>query len=306
MVPGLCKGFGTRAELVWVKSVPLPFRDKHAQYAPLVDHGTVDAGSVLLGRPLRLIRALSGGQHARTALADDDGRPVVVRTFPRGDDAVDRETAVLERLGPLGDLAPRLLAHGTVAGVPTIVTTAMPGTTPPANLDLDAAAAALGAALARVHALDPVGLPDEGRAPNRAAGRLARAAAGAWPTTDQRRVLTHGDFWTGNAVWQGDRLTGIVDWSGAVSAPRGVDVAWCRQDLVLLGAPDAADRFLAAYEEHSGVRVGDVWAWDVLAAARADPYVETWEPNYAGIGRPDVTARVIRQRFDAWVRLLLG
>ncbi|MBK0296215.1 phosphotransferase, partial [Bacillus sp. S34] len=58
---------------------------------------------------------------------------------------------------------------------------------------------------------------------------------------DVDRVLTHGDLWSGNTLWEGDRLTGIVDWSGAMSAPRGVDIAWCRQDLVLLGSTVAAD-----------------------------------------------------------------
>ncbi len=266
----------------------------------------VDHGSALLGRPLRAVRVLTGGQHARTVLAADGEQHVVVRTFPRGDDAVARETSVLGRLSSLGGLVPRLLAHGTVGSTPTIVTSALTGTVPSASLDLDAAAEQLGAALALVHGLDPVGLPEDGREPERTAGRLGGAARLAWPTTDQTRVFTHGDFWSGNAVWHGDRLTGIVDWSGAMAAPRGVDIAWCRQDLVLLGAPSAADRFLTAYERESGVRVDDVHAWDVLAAARADPYLESWEPNYAGIGRADVTARVIRQRFDAWARRLLG
>ncbi|WJY00962.1 aminoglycoside phosphotransferase family protein [Curtobacterium sp. 458] len=276
-----------------------------SQQERVVEQAVVDRGSALVGRPLHAVRVLTGGQHARTVLADDGEQHVVVRTFPRGDDAVLREAAVLARLEPLGVLAPRLLAHGTVDGLPTVVTSALPGSVPPADLDLGSAADQLGAALARVHELDPTGLPDDGRAPKRVAGRLAGAARAVWPTTDQARVLTHGDFWSGNAVWQDDRLSGIVDWSGAMSAPRGVDVAWCRQDLVLLGSTDAADRFLAAYERAGGVRVLDVHAWDVLAAARADPYVETWAPNYAGIGREDITARVIRQRFDAWVRRLL-
>lgn len=276
------------------------------QQDPATEQTVVDHGSALLGRPLHPVRVLTGGQHARAVLAVDGEQHVVVRTFPPGDDAVVREVSVLGRLSPLGGLAPRLLAHGTVGRVPTIVTSALTGTVPSASLDLDAAAEQLGAALALVHGLDPVGLPDDGREPKRTAGRLGGAARLAWPTTDQTRVLTHGDFWSGNAVWQGDRLTGIVDWSGAMAAPRGVDVAWCRQDLVLLGAPSAADRFLATYERESGVRVGDVHAWDVLAAARADPYLESWEPNYVGIGRAEVTARVIRQRFDAWVRRLLG
>jgi aminoglycoside phosphotransferase (APT) family kinase protein len=269
----------------------------------------VAAAADLLGRPLVLARTLTGGQHARTLLANGDGDGtdrVVVRSFPQGDDAVDREREVLHRLGPLGDLVPRLLAHGTAAGRPLIVTTAVPGTAAAPEIDLPAAAEQLGVALAAIHELDPTGLPGDDRRPVLRAGRLASAAHEAWAEADLDRVLTHGDFWSGNTLWVGDRLTGVVDWSGAMSAPRGVDIAWCRQDLVLLGSPEAADRFTAAYERAAGRRVLDVHAWDVIAAARADTYVETWAPNYAGVGRPDVDARVLRRRLDDWVASLIG
>lgn len=266
----------------------------------------VDGAALLLGRPLTLERELTGGQHARTVLVVDGGTRAVVRGFPRSDDAVTRERAVLHRTGPLGTLAPRLLAHGEVDGHPVIVTEAVPGAAPAPDLDPVVIGEQMGTVLAAIHRLDPAGLPDDARQPLLRAGRLATTAHEAWREVDLDRVLTHGDFWSGNTVWQGDRLSGIVDWSGAMSAPRGVDVAWCRQDLVLLGSIAAADRFLAAYEAAAGRRVVDVHAWDVIAAARADTYVETWAPNYAGIGRDEVDGRLLRQRFDAWVGSLIG
>lgn len=266
----------------------------------------VDTAARLLGRPLTVERELTGGQHARTVLASDGSERVVVRVFPRGDDAVARELAVMPRLGPLGRSAPGLLAQGEDDGRPVIVTEALPGGPPRPDLDPIVIGEQLGTALAAIHRLDPIGLPDDAREPSLRAGRLASTAHEAWREVDLDRVLTHGDFWSGNTVWEGDRLTGIVDWSGAMSAPRGVDLAWCRQDLVLLGSPEAADRFLIAYQAASGHRVVDVHAWDAVAAARADPYVETWAPNYAGIGRPEITGRVLRERFDAWVRTLIG
>lgn len=270
------------------------------------DMTLVDGAALLLGRPLALVRVLTGGQHARTLLVSDGAGQAVVRSFPAGDDAVEREVVVLDRLGPLGRLAPRLLAHGAVAGRPVIVTDALPGGVPGPDLDPVVVGEQLGRVLALVHRLDPAGLPDDDRRPTRQAGRLAGAAHEAWAGADLDRVVTHGDFWSGNTLWVGDRLSGVVDWSGAMSAPRGVDVAWCRQDLVLLGSVTAADACLAAYEAASGRRVPDVHAWDVIAAARADSYVETWAPNYAGIGRPEVDGRLIRQRFDVWVDGLTG
>ena len=266
----------------------------------------VEAAARLLGRPLTPIRELTGGQHARTLLATDGAERVVVRSFPRADESVDRELAVLARLGPLGRLAPAALAHGDLDGHGVIVTEAVPGGPPSPALDPVVIGEQLGVALAAIHRLDPVGLPDEDREPTHRAGRLAAIAQEAWREADLDRVLTHGDFWSGNTVWDDDRLTGVVDWSGARSAPRGVDLAWCRQDLVLLGSPEAAERFLTAYEAAAGRRVRDVHAWDVVAAARADTYVETWAPNYAGIGRPEIDGRLLRERFDAWVGTLIG
>jgi aminoglycoside phosphotransferase (APT) family kinase protein len=272
----------------------------------LTSPAIVAAAADLLGRPLTLDRELTGGQHARTLMAVDGDARVVVRMFPRGDDAVRREREVLRRLGPLGTLAPRLLAHGEAQGHPVIVTDAVPGGPPAPGLDPVVIGEQMGRALAEIHRLDPVDLPDESRRPTRRAGRLATSAHEAWREVDLDRVLTHGDFWSGNALWEGERLTGIVDWSGAMSAPRGVDIAWCRQDLVLLGSTAAADRFLAVYEGATGQRVRDVRAWDVIAAARADAYLETWAPNYAGIGRPEIDGRLLRSRFDTWVGSLIG
>ncbi|MET3450775.1 aminoglycoside phosphotransferase family protein [Curtobacterium sp. 1544] len=272
----------------------------------LTSPAIVAAAADLLGRPLTLDRELTGGQHARTLMAVDGDARVVVRMFPRGDDAVRREREVLRRLGPLGTLAPRLLAHGEAQGHPVIVTDAVPGGPPAPGLDPVVIGEQMGRALAEIHRLDPVDLPDESRQPTRRAGRLATSAHEAWREVDLDRVLTHGDFWSGNALWEGERLTGIVDWSGAMSAPRGVDIAWCRQDLVLLGSTAAADRFLAVYEGATGQRVRDVRAWDVIAAARADAYLETWAPNYAGIGRPEIDGRLLRSRFDTWVGSLIG
>lgn len=259
----------------------------------------------LLGRRVVFDRLMPGGQHALTAVVLDEGRPLVVRRFPPGDDAVSREAAVLPRLAPLGALAPQLVAHDGDAGHPLIVTTMLDGATPPRNLEPDRIAREMARVLARIHALPGSGLPLNPVAPPTGDGPLARRSRRGWERLDtSERVLAHTDFWSGNAVWRGASLTGVVDWSGASDGPRGVDLAWCRQDLVLLGSHDAARLLLREYESHAGIRIDDMRAWDVHAGARAEDRVETWAPNYAGIGRPHLTERVLRERLDAWNQLL--
>lgn len=253
------------------------------------------AASALLGAPVVCERMLPGGTHARTALVATADRRLVVRRFPDGDDAAAREVRVLERIAALGAFVPSLVAHeGTL-----IVTTVVDGAAPAPDLAPETIAREMATALARVHALDGAGLPPGPKPLPSGDAPIARAARAHAPTMDDR-VLSHNDFWCGNALWRGERLTGIVDWSDARSAPRGHDVAWCRQDLVLLGAPEAADTFLRAYESASGARIDDLRAWDLRVAAYADPVVETWAPNYLDLGRADGTAATLRARLDAW------
>ncbi|MQY10011.1 hypothetical protein SRB5_01150 [Streptomyces sp. RB5] len=117
---------------------------------------------------------------------------------------------------------------------------------------------------------------------------------------EEPRVLTHYDFWSGNVLWQDDQLTGIVDWSGASLAPRGFDVSWCRLDLVLLHGPFAAEAFLSAYEEASGMPVPSMALWDLFALTNSHRSVETWLPNYHDLGRTDLTTAELRRRHTAW------
>ena len=269
--------------------------------------GIVATGERLLSRPLRLVRELSGGQDAVTILATDGTKSYVVRAFPHESPAVGHEIGVLERLDPLGGMAPRLIAYGEESGHSVIVTTALDGNHPDPDLPPHVIAGQMASALARIHQLDGTGLRPEPQEPPTRNSRLSVRAHAEWERLDlSGRVLTHFDFWCGNALWKNDRLVGVVDWNGARWAPRGVDVAWCRQDLVLLGSVAAADHFLRSYEERSGHHVADIRAWDILAAEHADPHVESWDVNYAGIGRADITAAVLRKRLDAWIDELLG
>ncbi|GAB3430636.1 phosphotransferase family protein [Flindersiella endophytica] len=263
------------------------------------------AASKLLGREVELVRPLAGGQHATTLLVADATSQYVVRAFPPADDAAAREAEILERVSSLGALVPQFVAHSEDFPQPVIVTSAISGTAPEPTLPLEAVASQLAAALARVHQLEGTGLRTAPARPPSGDSEIAARARREWDRLDtSETVLTHYDYWCGNALWDAGQLTGIVDWSGARNAPRGVDVAWCRLDLVLLGSPDAAEHFLAEYEHHSRQPLPDVNAWDVQAAAQATSAVESWLPNYHGIGRADLTAGMLRERMDAWIAVL--
>ncbi|WBU37216.1 phosphotransferase family protein [Homoserinibacter sp. YIM 151385] len=275
------------------------------------DAELVAAAAAILGRELEPVRVLTAGQHARTMLlrtahgGEPGPRELVARGFPPGDPAVADEVGILARLGPLGAAAPRLLGHGSWTGGEIILTTAIPGGTPPPELPLDVVARELGTVLARIHELDGRGLPIGPDAPPEGRHPVIARARAEWPELDRAElVLGHGDFWSGNAVWADGRLTGVVDWSGARQTPRGVDLAWARMDLALLGSADAAETLLDAYERAAGRAIPDMVSWDVHAASRAVERVGTWAPNYAGIGRADLASAELHRRMDMWVESL--
>lgn len=263
------------------------------------------------------ITRLEGGQHGQTWRVDtrDPETSVVVRQFPVGDRAAETEHRVLQALDGLEGLAPVLLGgdlDGSWSQGQTSLLSRLDGTADITPRDPLGWAAELGRVLAVVHAV-PAGrtrrLPSvfDGRGSDQLLeGPLAPRVRASWrEVTTAPEVLVHTDFWSGNVVARGGAVTGVVDWSGAARGPRGYDLSWCRLDLVLLFDLATADAFLTAYEAASGTSVGDISRWDSWALARSHTNVETWEPNYAPLGRADLTPGELRRRHDNWTDQLL-
>jgi aminoglycoside phosphotransferase (APT) family kinase protein len=239
--------------------------------------------------PVRVVRQLLGGTHAVTHLLETGNprRELVLRHYPLGDDAPAREARVLQALDGLDGWAPRLLGVDARRGF--VLITRLPGRADIMPADPRRAAQELAQGLARVHATPPPMLLRD----RKALGPHEMPAGG-------EQVLTHFDYWSGNVLWEGPKLTGIVDWSGACRAPRAFDVSWCRLDLVLLHGPEVADFFLSAYERAAAVRIPDIHAWDRFALESSTERIETWEPNYTSLGRTDLTAAELRARHTRW------
>jgi aminoglycoside phosphotransferase (APT) family kinase protein len=109
--------------------------------------------------------------------------------------------------------------------------------------------------------------------------------------------LTHDDFWPGNTVWNRGGLAGIIDWTmGCLGDPRS-DVAQCRVDLLLVLGEQAANDFVASYEEVSGRSLPGLWYFDLFRGLLALLYYRTWLSGYRDDGLtldPDVCGERIR------------
>jgi aminoglycoside phosphotransferase (APT) family kinase protein len=244
-------------------------------------------------------------------------REFILREFPPGDDAAVREARVLRALNGLDGLVPMLLADGVdaVTGRGWTLTSRLPGAADLVPGDPAAWASQLGSALARIHAApasDVAGLPsvfqrrEAGSTLEALSGPAASTVAAGWESlTAGPFLLCHGDYYSGNTVWDGGTLTGVVDWPRAASGPPGFDVGWCRLDLCLLYGEQIAGIFLASYEAASGTR-RDPLRWDLWAAARSHRDVETWAASFGDLGRADLTAAELRVRHTAWTMSLLA
>ncbi len=261
---------------------------------------------------------LEGGQHADTWRVDtaNPELTVVVRQFPTADSAGAEEQWVLRTIDGLGGLAPVPLGgdlDGRWSEYPTSLLSWLDGQADITPSDPEKWAIQLGHALATVHAMPGdrlAGLPsvfDRSDGSQEVLdGALKTVIRSRWPQiTASPVVLTHHDYWSGNVVWRGETLTGIVDWSGGARGPRGFDVGWCRLDLVLLLEERIADVFLTAYESAIGCTIDDIALWDGWAVARSHEAVETWAPNYAPLGRADLDGEELRQRHSQWTARLL-
>ncbi|MGB2694176.1 MAG: phosphotransferase [Dehalococcoidia bacterium] len=307
-------------------------RAKPGGYARLIDE---------LAPGGRLVRArrLRGGVGARMHVLDieqSDGTRIKVslRRFPRDNrssrpEHVLHEYNILRLVEKVEIPAPRPLllnSEGDMFGVPAIALTYLPGAPLYRLGDVTSWAAQLARALLRIHAVTPArfdlswlsvqlsdGIREEleqRRAYAQKGGALARKVHAVlveeidhidWPEA----TFVHDDFWPGNTVWRFGKLTGIVDWTHAEVGDPRTDVSQCRIDLALIIDLDAADAFLAAYQELAPKQLPRVWYFDLLRGLRALLSYKFWLAGYHDAGLSYVTAPYFRQRISAFVRRAL-
>jgi aminoglycoside phosphotransferase (APT) family kinase protein len=270
-----------------------PSADRPHVRVPLPDGALGWVSAHLGGARITSTRALSGGiSHANDALTvdGDPEQAVVLRRWTRPgweiDDAdytVAREALALGALEKAGIPAPRCLATdltGDYCGAPALLMNMLPGTQPTAETArLPHFADTLAVAIRRIHerVVQPDGLPDfepyndlsEHLIPARGAQlelwkEMYEVLRG--PAPQATRTFIHRDFHAGNTLWDGNHLTGIVDWTTASAGPIGVDLSHMRANLVITGWQPLADDYLAAYHAQSeGNEYHPYWDLRVIA-----------------------------------------
>jgi Ser/Thr protein kinase RdoA (MazF antagonist) len=204
------------------------------------DTAVLDWASDILAAEVTVLRGLRQGGSPWLLRAGD--REVVLRVA-RAELVAETATEVTAMMyaaraaGPVLPLAELLgydLAERTSYGL--VLTACVPGTSEiPPEPDPERLQA-VGAVAARVSSVELTPLPFlpirsrpieaedfAGMRRDQGASDLLRSAEAAVASTrpeDERIGLVHGDLWHGNTLWDGDRLTAVLDWDCAAGRPR--------------------------------------------------------------------------------------
>jgi aminoglycoside phosphotransferase (APT) family kinase protein len=255
-----------------------------------------------IGAPVVRVRRLAGASSTAVHRVEvARGAPLVLRRYVWPGFLEDEPLAPQREVEALGFAvrhglaAPAVVAADVTGeevgdGVPVVLMSLLPGTAvavpDPGRLAEVAAA---------IHDVDPAGFGHDhfpwyegtttGPPPGAGRPEVWQAAIEVWkgppPASEGPPRFIHRDFHPGNVLWSRGRATGVVDWANACRGPWGCDVGTCRRNLVDLGGPEAADRFLAAYESLTCRTYHPYWeissileggsSWSPASAADAEP-----------------------------------
>jgi aminoglycoside phosphotransferase (APT) family kinase protein len=123
-----------------------------------------------------------------------------------------------------------------------------------------------------------------------------------------RPGLLHRDFHPGNILWEGDRITGVIDWAETSWGPPDLDVVHSRANFAMLHDFDSADAFSYCYRWHGGMLDDDhdaevFWAVSDILGFLPDPtQIITALIHH----RTDLPDHVVRERLEHLLMITLG
>jgi len=265
--------------------------------------------------PTEICRLL-GGLEARTFSFQLNGDRFVVKIYDDNGDKACTEFDNLAVVSVAQVPTPEPVAKdddGDWFHAPAVVMTALPGRPDMHPEDRHLWVSDAAEALASVHSVSPAraahvrpprwqrwqpstgGMGSESARADEVLARL-RDGAETLPT-----VLSHDDYNPGSLLFEGGRLSGVVDWADVAIEPRHAAVALFRHFLAIHPGGDAPEAFLDAYERAADTTLGDLPLWDVLYGLRGVRPVDHWVLALDGLGL-EVTSLEIQERSREWVR----
>ena len=128
---------------------------------------------------------------------------------------------------------------------------------------------------------------------------------GPRPATPEH--LIHRDFHPGNTLWEGDVVTGLIDWAETSWGPSDLDVAHACSNFAMLHSVEEAVAFAQAYERRGGRLDPDPEARRYWTCLDVLGFLPDPGPIVAALTRqrPDLDADGVRDRLEDLLALSL-
>ena len=178
---------------------------------------------------------------------------------------------------------------------PVLVLEYVEGTTSIEPGDAEAAMPRMAEMLARIHNIDPIVhdlkfLPSEEERNNKRVaqppeklddilqeGRVRAILEAEWPPASRNPdTLLHGDFWTGNLLWQNGEIVAVIDWENALIGDPAEDLANARMEIFWRFGLEAMNHFTAEYQSMSNADLSQLPYLDLLASLRPMGRIASW------------------------------
>ncbi len=253
--------------------------------------------------------------------------PLVLRLFDNTEwlaeepELARHEASNLQMVSKAGIAAPELVGFdesGEFCGVPAILMTRVPGEINLLPKDMDTWLHEIATAIQPLHHIETGHYPWKYFPYNDVAqlavpewtdipevwARAIEVVQGPWP--DFQPCFIHRDYHPMNVLWQGERLSGIVDWPNACLGPAGIDLGWCRGNLSSMYGVEIADRFLEIYLEVAGTTFTYDPFWDLLVIIETLPGPpEVYEP-WLEFGLDHLTSELDHIRLEQYLQSVLA
>ena len=232
----------------------------------------------------------------------------------------EHEAGALRLASQSGLPVPQLIAfdaHGSRCGLPAVLMTRVQGDVNLLPTDFDGWLYQMAAALQPLHALNAANFKWNYYSYN----KPEKSKVPGWPTRPElwqkaiqivnqpappaRTCFIHRDYHPMNTLWQGQTLSGIVDWINACRGPEPYDLAWNRLNLMQMYGLQAADRLRDLAIEICGPSVWHPY-WDLMALIEllpGPPEVYTPWPQF---GLDGLTSSLLSTRTEDYLTSLVG
>ena len=92
-----------------------------------------------------------------------------------------------------------------------------------------------------------------------------------------RKVLLHGDFWSGNILWRNFSINGILDWEYAGIGDPLSDLAVTCLDLKYTHGKEVSDLFKSTYAHYEIIDEYRLSLWLIKVASSTLHFLNTWK-----------------------------